>query len=254
MSNGKFRKVLAIALAASLATACLPMTVLPVYAEEGTTGVTKSEVTAANVNDYIEVDSSIYQLSYNRKDQFGKLYDAISVKEKFYDVMFRDIWLKKVDSNGVETGDYITNLKDVGTYNIYVTIGGEEYYSEDPVSLGKTVTIAKGEDSWTYNEQVYYPKSYGANTSEYIELESDIEYWLERNSADTVDASVRVDAAGNAYIKDLQYDNATQHNSSSFPSLRRLNKLMMKNILLHMLNLQKVVLKITVKQASRFLW
>lgn len=217
MSNRKFRKVLAIALAASLATACLPMTALPVYAEEGTEiGGTKVEVTADNVNDYIEVDSSVYQLSYNRKDQFGKLYNAISVKEKFYDVMFRDIWLKKVDSNGVETGDYITNLKDVGTYNIYVTIGGEEYYSEDPVSLGKTVTIAKGEDSWTYNEQVYYPKSYGANTSEYIELESDIEYWLERNSADTVDASVRVDAAGNAYIKDLQYDNATQQFQFSF--------------------------------------
>lgn len=217
MSNRKFRKVLAIALAASLATACLPMTALPVYAEEGTEiGGTKVEVTADNVNDYIEVDSSVYQLSYNRKDQFGKLYNAISVKEKFYDVMFRDIRLKKVDSNGVETGDYITNLKDVGTYNIYVTIGGEEYYSEDPVSLGKTVTIAKGEDSWTYNEQVYYPKSYGANTSEYIELESDIEYWLERNSADTVDASVRVDAAGNAYIKDLQYDNATQQFQFSF--------------------------------------
>lgn len=216
MSNRKFRKVLAIALAASLATACLPMTALPVYAEEGTTGVTKSEVTAANVNDYIEVDSSIYQLSYNRKDQFGKLYDAISVKEKFYDVMFRDIWLKKVDSNGVETGDYITNLKDVGTYNIYVTIGGEEYYSEDPVSLGKTVTIAKGEDSWTYNEQVYYPLRYNVDESEDIYLGLDIKYWLEGNSVDTVNATVRVDETGNAYIEDLRYDNATQQFKFTF--------------------------------------
>lgn len=217
MSNRKFRKVLAIALAASLATACLPMTALPVYAEEGTEiGGTKVEVTADNVNDYIEVDSSIYQLSYNRKDQFGKLYDAISVKEKFYDVMFRDIWLKKVDSNGVETGDYITNLKDVGTYNIYVTIGGEEYYSEDPVSLGKTVTIAKGEDSWTYNEQVYYPLRYNVDESEDIYLGLDIEYWLEGNSVDTVGATVRVDETGNAYIKDLRYDNATQQFKFTF--------------------------------------
>ena len=211
MSNRKFRKVLAIALAASLATACLPMTALPVYAEEGTEiGGTKVEVTADNVNDYIEVDSSVYQLSYNRKDQFGKLYNAISVKEKFYDVMFRDIWLKKVDSNGVETGDYITNLKDVGTYNIYVTIGGEEYYSEDPVSLGKTVTIAKGEDSWTYNEQVYYPKRYGESEAEDIDIHEDVEYWCESNPDSTVAADVTVDTAGSSYVTGLSYDQSTK--------------------------------------------
>ena len=60
MSNRKFRKVLAIALAVSLAAASLPMAALPVYAEEGTEiGGTKVEVTADNVNDYIEVDSSV---------------------------------------------------------------------------------------------------------------------------------------------------------------------------------------------------
>lgn len=211
MSNGKFRKVLAIALAASLTAASLPMTALPVYAEEETaTGVTKSEVTAANVNDYIEVDSSIYQLSYNRKNQFGKLYDAISVKEKFYDVMFRDIWLKKVDSNGVETGDYITNLKDVGAYNIYVMIGGEEYYSEGPVSIGKTVTIAKAEDSWTYNEQVYYPKRYGESEAEDIDIHEDVEYWCESNPDSTVAADVTVDTAGSSYVTGLSYDQSTK--------------------------------------------
>lgn len=216
MSNGKFRKVLAIALAASLAVASLPMTALPVYAEEAENGVTKSEVTAANVNDYIEMDSSNLQLSYNQNDQFWKLYDAISVKEQFYDVMFRDIWLKKVDSNGVETGDYITNLKDVGTYNIYVTIGGEEYYSEGPVSIGKTVTIGLGKDSCTYNEQVYYPWRYQTDESEDIYLGLDIKYWLEGNSADTVDATVRVDDAGTTYIKDYKYDKATQQFQFTF--------------------------------------